>query len=183
MALKVVNNEILEAFGNFLSQFPWDWFVTLTFRQPVSESSALRSLVKFIHAIRTAQGFNPGFIAVSEIQHARNVPHWHLLMLNVEPLRRLDFKDWWERYGYARVLPYNRELGARHYVGKYLFKDYGTVITSRNLAKWHVPTDSPAIRNLSTVFEIDGQRERSSSSIANTDSDVRCSPLAATTPK
>jgi len=183
MPTKVVSFDVLQEFGNYLSQFPWDWFVTLTFRQPVSESSALRALVRFIHAIRAAQGFNPGFVAVSELQHARNVPHWHLLMLNVSPLRRLDFKDWWERYGYARVLPYNPELGARVYIGKYLFKDYGTVITSRNLAKWHVPTNSPAIRNLSTVFKIDGQRERSSSSTANTGTDACHSPLAATLTK
>jgi|MudIll2142460700_1097286.scaffolds.fasta_scaffold57592_2 hypothetical protein len=183
MTPKVVRFDVLLEFGNYLASFPWDWFVTLTFRQPVSEATALRCLVKFIHAIRATQGFNPGFIAVSELQHHRNVPHWHLLMLNVATRRRLHFKDWWERYGFARVLPYDRELGARHYVGKYLFKDYGTVITSRNLVKWHLDSDSPSIVKLATVFQLDGQSERSSSSPANTGHRADCTPLAASTVK
>jgi len=36
--------------------------------------------------------------------------------------------DWWfENYGIARILPYDQELGARYYLGKYLTKKVGDI--------------------------------------------------------
>ncbi len=31
-----INGQLVEAWGQFLSQFSWDWFVTLTFRDEVN---------------------------------------------------------------------------------------------------------------------------------------------------
>jgi len=56
----------------------------------------------------------------------RGVPHWHLLVANVGDQRRMSWVDWWfDHYGIARILPYQEELGARYYLGKYLTKQVG----------------------------------------------------------
>lgn len=148
-----------EAVGLHLSAFPWQWYVTLTFRaSSLSELSADHALWDFLRAVRKAQGFAPGFFAVTEYQR-RGVPHFHLLMLNVGDLRRLDAKDYWERYGHARVEAYDPLRGANYYVGKYLFKTAGSVKVSRNLRTWLPGPDSPTVKALGQVFDV-GQGEQ-----------------------
>jgi len=44
--------------------------------------------------------------------------------------------DWWfAKEGIARILPYDRQLGARFYLCKYVTKDLGDVRFSKNLTK------------------------------------------------
>jgi len=70
---------------------------------------------------------NPIWIAVGETQ-ARGTPHWHMLVDNVAGQRRMSWLDWWyDRYGIARILPYDRQLGARYYLGKYLTKQLANI--------------------------------------------------------
>lgn len=142
-----------DAFGVHLTRFPWQWYVTLTFRNEVGEQAANSALWQFNRTIRKAQGFAPGFIWVTERQR-RDVPHFHGLMLNVGNLRRLDAKDAWECNGYARVEPYDPMRGANYYIGKYLFKSSGAVQVSRNLTRWYPDPDSPTVRALGKVFDV-----------------------------
>ena len=73
---------------------------------------------------------NPVWVAVMELQR-RGVPHWHALVANVGEQRRMSWVDWWfEHYGIARILPYQEELGARYYLGKYLTKQVGDITFS-----------------------------------------------------
>jgi hypothetical protein len=40
----------------------------------------------------------------------------------------MSWVDWWyEHYGIARILPYQAELGARYYLGKYLTKEIADI--------------------------------------------------------
>ena len=65
----------------------------------------------------------------------RGVPHWHGLFANMGDTRRMDWVDWWyEHYGIARILPYDRQLGARYYLGKYLSKQVADIRVSPALA-------------------------------------------------
>jgi hypothetical protein len=70
---------------------------------------------------------NPAWVAVMELQK-RGVPHWHMLVANVDDQRRMKWLDWWYKYyGIARILPYQQELGARYYLGKYLNKEVAEI--------------------------------------------------------
>ena len=116
----------------------WEWFATFTFRDPadprfpnwtkVGWKSAHNALQKWHSALVTAMDMaNPTWVACMELQH-RGVPHWHLLVGNVENQRRMDWVDWWyENYGIARILPYEEKLGARYYLGKYLTKEVADI--------------------------------------------------------
>jgi len=59
-----------------------------------------------------------------EYTKLQNQPHMHLLMGNLEGIRRDKWwSAWYTRYGAARILPYRQELGAASYLTKYVIKD------------------------------------------------------------
>jgi len=130
-----VSTTVSQAFGNWIDGMAsWEWYATLTFRNPenprfpnwsqVGWKSAHNALNKLNNALVMELDYiNPVWIACMELQQ-RGVPHWHMLVANVANQRRMSWLDWWyEHYGIARILPYDAELGARYYLGKYLTKD------------------------------------------------------------
>jgi len=62
------------------------------------------------------------------------VPHFHLLMGNLDGVRRDKYWNiWFRENGRARVLPYNSKLGAGYYLTKYVVKDEYT-----NVENWEI---------------------------------------------
>lgn len=127
------HDSLTGAFGEWLENMAeWEWYATLTFRDPqdprypnwtkIGWISAHNALRKLNSAFVSATDTNPLWVACMELQQ-RGVPHWHLLVGNTLGERRLYWKDWWDqRYGYARIFAYEKQLGARYYLGKYLTK-------------------------------------------------------------
>lgn len=65
----------------------------------------------------------PYFMAV-EWTRLQNRPHAHLLMANLEGIRRDKWwSTWYTWYGQARILPYDSRLGCQFYLTKYVVKD------------------------------------------------------------
>jgi hypothetical protein len=131
------------AMVEFLIPFPWEWYFTGTFRgtpnlgrvhgawRRLIEDLALRGsgfpVGRGAHpwmVERALQMSSTRYFRCTELQQ-RNVPHFHALFYGVnDVMRRVDVKEWWfERFGIARVEPYDPDLGAVGYVGKYVLKD------------------------------------------------------------
>lgn len=153
--------QIKAIWGDFLARIGddldgWDWFCTFTFRDPSDPQrpgwtkpgwkyahTALRKWNDAMLSAGMAGHRMPYWMAMMEYQHMRGVPHWHLLVggtgvgtANEE--RRMTWVDWWwQRYGIARILPYQAELGARYYLGKYLVKEMADVVASPQLRSSH----------------------------------------------
>ena len=54
----------------------------------------------------------------------RECPHFHLLMGNLDGVRRDKWwQVWFTWYGRNRVLPYDKEKGAGYYLTKYVIKE------------------------------------------------------------
>ena len=134
-----IRERVSQAFGNWLDGMAdWDWYATLTFRDPhdprfpgwsqIGWKSAQTALNRFNNAlVGELRYINPAWVACMELQR-RGVPHWHLLVGLVGDQRRMSWVDWWyEHYGIARILPYQEELGARYYLGKYLTKEVADI--------------------------------------------------------
>lgn len=130
---------IQDSFGKWLDGMgEWQWYATLTFRDPsdprfpnwsrVGWKSAQNALENFNSALVDDLNYqNPVWVACMELQR-RGVPHWHMLVGGVGEARRMRWVDWWwSHYGIARILPYMRELGARYYLGKYLVKEVADI--------------------------------------------------------
>lgn len=125
----------------------WDVFTTLTFRDRTPEEvaagwtkvgwayskTACNAFLRHIGEVKGLEDIH--WLRTREIQRDRGVPHWHALIGGVGQLRRMDLVDWWygQGYGIARVLPYERKLGAAFYLCKYVTKELGDVEFSLNL--------------------------------------------------
>ena len=81
-----MDRQLSAAWGQFLSRFEWDWFVTLTFRNPVVPFRAHKQFGKFANEIEKAVGIPIAWFRGDEYgQHGGNF-HLHALMLNVAHL-------------------------------------------------------------------------------------------------
>jgi hypothetical protein len=126
----------------------WDWWATLTFRDR-SDDEMRRGWTKvgwkytqnawkgFMNHLRDARGIGePTWVSCREYQKDRGVPHYHALIGGVSHLRRDDAWSWWfSRYGIARILPYDRSMGAGFYLCKYVTKEMGDIRFSDDLGK------------------------------------------------
>jgi hypothetical protein len=135
------------AFGEWLSEPSWEWYTTHTFKADyVSPKAADRKWYSWFNSVRIgakSAGISPSvygsaapyYFRVAEYQN-RGTLHYHALVGGVGDLKRLQFKDYWEMYGFARVEAYEPGKGANYYVGKYLTKTDGDIRFSHNLTPY-----------------------------------------------
>jgi len=106
-------------YGNFINRWPWEWFLTLTFREPVSLDTARRQLLNWNRDLCTSEGIQTAFIAVWN--NMNFTPHWHALIFGKNKNGRtlLDvLEKRWERKwpGIARIELVRGNQAASHYV-------------------------------------------------------------------
>ncbi len=150
-----MKSQLAEGWGQFLSQFSWDWFVTLTFRDEVKSFTAHRLFGRFARAIERAAEQPIFWFRADEIGSRGGRFHIHALFGNVSHLRRLFWMDRWsEVAGYARILPFNEKRGAAYYCAKYVTKQDGDWEMSANINAFQQyqpalplsgPTKQPAV--------------------------------------
>ncbi|MFL5612400.1 MAG: hypothetical protein ACJ796_01915 [Gemmatimonadaceae bacterium] len=107
-----------QAMVDWLGEFEWHFWATLTCKYAVSERRLRHAIEKFERGIRRrGQGPNPYF--AYSIEGMPSNPHVHMLLCCRGP-RRLgveDIKKSW-RLGYADVCRYDPTLGASGYMFK-----------------------------------------------------------------
>lgn len=122
----------------------WNWWFTGTFRDrtpdeiatgwtKISERYAFNALRRTVDRVSSDSGVR--WVAALEYQKTRGgVPHIHSLIHTDKNARRSDaWAGWFKDYGYARIEPYHRGLGASFYLCKYMVKDIGDMKFSDNL--------------------------------------------------
>jgi hypothetical protein len=111
--------------GVWLSGFPWDWYATMTFAEPVHPEQAARRWQRWVRDLEEQQEHRVRWARALEYQK-RGVIHDHALVWfgGADEARRLTGMDRWEviGQGYARIVTYDPHLGATHYLGKYVAK-------------------------------------------------------------
>jgi hypothetical protein len=130
MEYAIANACVRDAWTRFIGQLePFDWYLTLTFRDEVHPEQANRRYNRFIRQIneslfgRRWREKGQGIYHVCAIEYQRRgVLHFHTLMGGgVWKLRRLTYMDLWDKdNGYARIESYNPNLGAKGYLSKYV---------------------------------------------------------------
>jgi hypothetical protein len=129
-----MSSQLTEAWGQFLSQFSWDWYVTLTFRDCVKSFRAHRLFERFVSELEKAAGIPIFWFRADEIGVHGGRFHIHALIGNVAHLRRMTWLDrWHDLAGIARILPFDAKRGAAYYCAKYITKQGGDWELSDNL--------------------------------------------------
>jgi len=124
--------EIRNAWCQFLGQWQWEWFATLTFRDIVHPEAADKSFRYFVSKLnrqlygprwyKKAHGGIP-WVRALEYQR-RGVIHFHAMFADVEGVRRLSWMDEWDEIaGFARIEAINDKWAVRRYITKYVLKD------------------------------------------------------------
>lgn len=120
--------QLKRALGRHLGTYPWDHFLTLTFRRESVADFAIRSWNGYVTRLELAAGSPLVWFYGTEYGKLGRL-HIHALTLNtgVLPIARLH-REWFQAEGTGargrtRVLPYDPRLGAAHYVSKYVTKD------------------------------------------------------------
>jgi hypothetical protein len=143
-----MKRQLAEAWGQFLSEFDWDWFVTLTFRDEIKSFSAHRYFERFARDIEK-QAAQPIFWFRADEEGSRlGRFHIHALFGNVAHLRRLYWMDVWsERAGYARILEFQKMKGGAYYCAKYVTKE---------LSDWEMSSNITAFRQYQSTLALHG---------------------------
>ena len=106
-------------YGYFINSWPWEWFLTLTFREPVSLDVARRQLLHWNRDLCTSEGIQTAFIAVWN--DTNFTPHWHALIFgknkNGRTLLDVSEKRWERKWpGIARIEVVRGNQAASHYI-------------------------------------------------------------------
>ena len=145
--------DLKQVWGGFLTELGdrpgvggWDWWATLTFRDPPYSPSGWtkpgwgytgRAWDRFINELGLRKGLHSlSWVRGREYQTWRGVPHFHGLIAGVSDLRRDEAWAWWfKEYGIAKIEPYDRSLGAGFYLCKYVTKELGDIQFSESFKK------------------------------------------------
>jgi hypothetical protein len=129
-----MQSHLAEAWGEFLGRFPWDWFCTLTFRDPVPSFTAHRRFEYFARDLERAAGQPIAWFRGDEYGPRGGRLHIHALIANVANLDRFTWMARWEnRNGYARIFIFDPTQGAAYYCAKYVTKQFGDWDLSNDL--------------------------------------------------
>lgn len=117
-----------QAFGEFITNLtPWDWWVTITFRNEVkSPEAGVSSVKEWLALVEIMAGNRIGYVIAEEFGGWGGRFHCHLLVSGVRSLQR---KFWWgeafRRFGRTRIEPFDPEQAAAYYAAKYAAKQLG----------------------------------------------------------
>jgi hypothetical protein len=125
-------SELQKAWVQFLNQYPWVWFATLTFHHDVHPEQANRRFHRWIRKInesihgRRYREKGLGIIYTKAIEYQkRGVLHFHALLgpNELSQLNHFAYMELWytEGNGFARIYPYSPDK-AEWYVTKYVVK-------------------------------------------------------------
>lgn len=136
--------KLRQAWGEFVAQWPWEWFVTLTFAFDTHPERALKlfrvwcsKISREIYGRRwyKKEPYGVTWIVAVEYQKSGRV-HLHALIAGVWDTRRLTWMDNWQDLdtlaGFPRIEPVNRPEAVSRYVSKYVAKE-GELHFSENL--------------------------------------------------
>lgn len=137
--------ELRRQYAEFMSRYNWQWFCTLTFRDPPHPEAAsklfklwINKINGIIYGCRYHKRKQSVYWALALEYHKSGVLHFHALVgdvvdLNNKCSRKKVRSLWYELGGINRIDPIDDRIGAvTNYVSKYVTKG-GEIYFSDNL--------------------------------------------------
>ena len=126
---------IQQTYAKWLAEYQWQWFCTLTFREPPHPEAADKRFRYFVHRLncwrhgKRYQKHHKGLYWVLALEYHRSEAiHFHALLGDTEDLnvrlKRSEAKDlWYDLAGFARIDGIKEQrLAVTEYVSKYITK-------------------------------------------------------------
>jgi hypothetical protein len=130
-----------QAWGEFLQEFRWQWFVTLTFRHQISTGTAWQICREFLCNTQNISRYPLGWFAVGGRVARCHRLHFHLLLAGARDLRSRELeRNWYGRAGRAAVVEYDKSRGAAFYCANHLNQAGLDYYFSDNLPDFRSPT-------------------------------------------
>jgi len=145
-----VKVDLKDAWINFIKSYePFNWYVTLTFKEPKHPESADKAFFRWTRHIneslygRRYREKKKGVTWIKCMEYQKRGDP------NLYKLKRLDFMKAWEYdcyrskelvNGYARIFKYDATRGAVNYCSKYVLKD-GEIDVYVSPEKWRLLND------------------------------------------
>jgi len=132
--IAIIKPSIIDAYGNWLNTFDWDYYCTFTTRYQLSLKSARRYMPKLQCLLSHGQEIPPIIFWVAEPFDAKYGCHLHALVLieNKSSKTKTSIKNAWQvvskgkgakEYNNTTIKKYDPTKGGHFYVSKYLHKN------------------------------------------------------------
>lgn len=114
--------KVKQTWGDHLTQYDWDYFITLTFKftcyNPTRALTRAKQWSKKWH-------FQRAIFFIEDFAWSDGVHVHGLVKCNdgLKPPASVLWKDWFDRFGRNTISVYQKDKGAEHYLTKYITKD------------------------------------------------------------
>jgi hypothetical protein len=117
---------VRDAMADWINKYDWDFWMTGTFKEEMRVTDTFKAkklFMRFIKVLGEKCGDIDFFMAVERFKSGE-FTHIHCVLNGVSHLRYLEVWElWFKQYGRAVVAGYDRNLGAHHYLTKYVVKE------------------------------------------------------------
>jgi hypothetical protein len=132
----LTRRELVQACGEWLNSYPWDWYAMLTFRQyPVGPKTAWHKFNDWKVELKKATGNPISYFMVRELPCWSYHPHYHIFLSGTKNEKPYQWKQrWYQVAGIAKIEIYDPQQDASYYLGAKWVDDTVDVKLSYNLA-------------------------------------------------
>lgn len=126
---------LTDQWADFLNQWKWDWYATLTFKDPISIKKAFKSFNEWKVALKHAVKQRIDYAMVIEYSKSKlYIPHIHIFLSGAKNEKPYKWeKRWYQIGGIAKIKGYNPEQGASYYLAKKIAGGKVDLKLSKNL--------------------------------------------------
>lgn len=136
------------AWGQWLTRYEWDHYLTLTFSREGTQQGARRAAARYLKRLAREVGGPVPFFWGTEYGGAGGRLHLHALTANTAELPYSELREAWP-CGHAWVKRYSPVLGAAYYLTKYCTKDLSA---DYDLSPGLRPIGAPAMAGQGRLF-------------------------------
>lgn len=126
--------KVTEAYAEFINQYPWDWYATLTFRHPVGSRIAFKLFNRWKVWLKKAVKQKVQYFMV--IEKTSSNTHIHSFIKGVKDEKPYVWKQHWHSLaGISDIRKYDNNMAASSYLSEKIVVDNQDVLWSNDLNK------------------------------------------------
>ena len=118
-------NELISKYGNYINNYPWEWYAILTFKNTTSYKGAFYAFNRWKVALKKSTGnFINYFLVIQYKRFDGDIPHLHVFISGVGNEKPSYWQqEWYSKYGWAQIEPYDSSKHACYYLSNQWLND------------------------------------------------------------